>query len=31
MNDFIWREFLKEADPKYGVKYVEEFHFIDEG
>ncbi len=30
MDDFIWREFLKEADPKYGVKHVEEFHFIDE-
>ncbi|MEY2798432.1 MAG: hypothetical protein RIS22_698 [Actinomycetota bacterium] len=31
MDGYIWREFLKEADPKYGVKYVEEYHFIDEG
>lgn len=28
---FITREFLKVADPKYGVKYVEEYHYIDEG
>lgn len=27
---FIRGEFLKKADPKYGVEYVEEFHYIDE-
>jgi LmbE family N-acetylglucosaminyl deacetylase len=25
---FIRREFFKEADSKYGVKYVEEYHYI---
>ena len=29
-NSFIRGEFLKEANPKYGVKHVEEYHFIDE-
>lgn len=29
-DEFIWGEFLKKADQKYGVDYVEEFHYIDE-
>jgi len=29
-DSYIRREFLKEADPKYGVKYLESYHYIDE-
>ena len=29
-DSFIRGEFIKPADTKYGVKYVEEFHYIDE-
>jgi len=29
-DSFIRGEFLKAANPKYGVKFVEEYHFIDE-
>jgi hypothetical protein len=29
-DSFIRGEFIKPADAKYGVKYVEEFHYIDE-
>jgi hypothetical protein len=27
-DTYIRKEFFKEADSKYGVKYVEEFHYI---
>lgn len=30
LDSFIKREFLKAADSKYGVRYVEEFHYIEE-
>lgn len=31
IDDYIKREFLQEADSRYGVKFVEQFHYIDEG